>query len=258
MNNLAYANVMRCDWSTGQTQLTWMKSRHGIGQIVEVALLAHAAMLALYPASLEVVAVVAAVLPVVVQVGGRDQRRRCRRSSGRRHHPQILRARRRRPAVANPVQQGVLQSSFPGRQLRWWRRHRQGRKRSALLDGKRRRHVASRSGAVAAARVRHLVLQRRMLGNRRLPHHMHPIRLKRNFNISFNGKERKGQKHFESGSQSISRCWPGFSRNVSNFLLAGSNPEHQILHTLPGFHELINKFSVPYRNHNGTHANNDP
>jgi hypothetical protein len=48
-----------------------MKSRHGIGQIVEVALLAHAAMLArLYPASLKVVAVVAAVLPVVVQVGG--------------------------------------------------------------------------------------------------------------------------------------------------------------------------------------------
>ncbi len=56
---------------------------------------------------------VSAITSATSQVGGRDQLQRCRRSSGRRHHPRIRRTRRRRPAVAHPVQHvGVLQSSL--------------------------------------------------------------------------------------------------------------------------------------------------
>ncbi len=135
-----------------------MEAGHRVGQIVEIAL---SAVLLLNPSSLQVVAVVAAVLPIIVEI--RDGRRWGGRPSGWRHHPGVG------TATVGPAVVGY----FSRWKLRRRRGDGQGRQRPSLLYGKRRGHVASRSGAVAAAGIRRLVLQRRMR-NRRASHNMHP------------------------------------------------------------------------------------
>ena len=73
-------------------------------------------------------------------------------------------------------------------------------------------------------------------------------------------------KDFESGSQSIfveqNVAWISFIYCldlIQNKIHSLSLSLSCLYSSLPCcFHELINKFSVPYRNNNGTHANNDP
>ena len=126
------------------SKLTWMEAGHGVDQLVNVTLAANA-MLSSAPL-LQVVAIVAAVLPVVIEISD-DGWRSCR-PGRRRHHPRAV-------GTIGPILMVAAMRCryFSWWQLRWRRRHGQRWQRSSLLNGKRWRHVSCRSGTVAAPRI---------------------------------------------------------------------------------------------------------